>query len=135
MNSSSPFDPSDFFGEEWKFQKPEPPQPRFKPGNKVVCIKTSDWPGIERDFTGIPQYGHLYVVRSCNMDDAVCLVGIVGAPCLDCVGETAFDAKNFVTLSKYRAIQRNRIALEQAAREVKAFWRKASTQTKSKRSK
>jgi hypothetical protein len=127
MNSSG-FDPSDFFGEEWKFQ--QPPPPRFQPGDKVVCIKTPNWPGIAGDFTSIPQAGRLYAVRHCDTNDGLCLVGIIGAGSMENGGEIAFDAKCFITLSEYRTRLQNCRALKKAACEVIAFWKKAAAPDK-----
>ncbi len=131
--NSSPFDPSDFFGEEWKFQKPEPPQPKFQPGDKVICIETPDWPGIKFDFTSIPQAGRLYVVRSCCTNDVVCFVGIAGRPHPNNNGEIAFYAKHFMALREYREKLHSVRRLEAAFEETKAFWKKAATPDKPRR--
>ncbi len=110
-------------GEEWKFQNPEP---SFKPGDKVVCIKSLRDAVAWGDrhvaqastlivYPRLLLYGEVYVVREVR-DDAVRLVGVlVGKKCDP--EEWWIKQENFILLSEYRE-ERARIRNE-------GFWERA----------
>ena len=98
-------------GEQWKFQ----PEPRFQPGDKVVCIDASprgskawsSWTdricapvGALLIYPRKLREGEVYVVRELTAT-GVLLVGVTAGKILDRV-EWSFAHEHFVSLEEYR---------------------------------
>ncbi len=110
---SEPSDPQwwEVQGEQWKFQ----PEPRFQPGDKVVCIDVSpreakvwcDWdvrplaPATALLFyPHVLREGEVYVVRELTAT-GIKLVGVTAGKILD-PDEWGFTYDRFVLLEEYR---------------------------------